>query len=508
MREVRVRFAPSPTGPLHIGGVRTALYNYLFAKKYNGRFILRIEDTDRNRYVQGAEDYIGRALSWLGIDIDESVDMGGDYGPYRQSDRANLYMQFVRILIDNGSAYYAFDSEEELENMRQEAQNKGVHSPKYDAGIRMNMRNSLTLSKNEVDDLLTAGHPYVIRMKIPEHEEIHVHDVIRGDIRFQSSELDDKVIMKTDGMPTYHLANIIDDHEMKISHVIRGEEWLSSTAHHVLLYRGFGWEDEMPEFAHLPLILKPTGKGKLSKRDGDKLGIPVFPLSWKEQEITGFDEFGFDPQAVINFLAFLGWNPGTEQEIFSMDALIAAFDLQKIGKSGARFDFDKAKWYNQQYILEKEDSELCDRVAGLFIQHNIHQSNDFIQAYVSLFKERAVLYTDFISLGVYLYDEIQEYDQKTIRKKWKSDMIPLYEKIGEMIANISPFNPASIETGIKRFMATNEIGFGQLFPILRVAMTGTTRGADLFKTMAILGQTKCISRWNEAMRTFPELTTN
>ena len=339
MSNIRLRFAPSPTGPLHIGGVRTALYNYLLAKKTGGTFILRIEDTDQTRYVPGAEDYIIESLKWCGLEPQEGPGFGGDYGPYRQSERKALYKKYAQQLIDSGNAYYAFDTPEELEARRQAEKEKGNHTFKYDSKLRKEMNNSTTLSAEEVKSRLESGTPYTIRLKIPIDEIVTVKDLIRGDVNFQSNELDDKIILKGDGMPTYHLANIVDDHLMKISHVIRGEEWLPSTAHHVLLYRFLGWEDKMPQFAHLPLILKPNGKGKLSKRDGAKLGIPVFPLSWagtvQDDAFEGFREFGFDPNAVINFLAFLGWNPGTEQEIFSLDALCDAFSIEKIGKAGA-----------------------------------------------------------------------------------------------------------------------------------------------------------------------------
>ncbi|RME93486.1 MAG: glutamate--tRNA ligase, partial [Bacteroidetes bacterium] len=353
MSSVRVRFAPSPTGALHIGGVRTALYNYLLAKKLGGTFILRIEDTDQTRYVPGAEAYILEALDWLGLTPDEGPGFGGAYGPYRQSERQAQYLKYAQELVASGRAYYAFDTPEELEAQRELAKAAGKHSFKYDAQSRGQLRNSLSLPKAEVEALLADGVPYTIRLLVEPGQTVVIEDLVRGSVSFQTDELDDKVLLKADGMPTYHLANIVDDHLMKISHVIRGEEWLPSTAHHVLLYRAFGWEDTMPAFAHLPLILKPTGKGKLSKRDGLKLGIPVFPLAWKgdtpEDSFMGFREFGFDPAAVLNFLALLGWNPGTDQEIFSLDELIAAFSIEKIGKAGARFDFDKAKWFNQQY---------------------------------------------------------------------------------------------------------------------------------------------------------------
>src|SRR6056297_983215 len=390
--DVRVRFAPSPTGALHIGGVRTALYNYLFARKMKGTFILRIEDTDRMRFQPGAEEYIIEALNWLGIIADEGPHNGGSYGPYRQSDRSEIYARHAQQLIDNGKAYYAFDTPQELEAMRERLKAEGVHSPKYDARVRRQMKNSLTCSDEEVKELLDNGTPYVIRIKVPEDDVISFKDEIRDVVRFEGQELDDKVLIKSDGMPTYHLANVVDDYAMEISHVIRGEEWLPSLPLHVMLYRAFGWEDQMPEFAHLPLLLKPSGKGKLSKRDGDQLGFPVFPLQWKDPQTgdiaNGYREDGYFADAFVNMLALLGWNPGTEQELLSLDELVAYFDLNKVQKAGAKFDPEKAKWFNHQYLLAKSDDKL---VAGFqsVLKENGHTADDtFVAHIVSLVKER------------------------------------------------------------------------------------------------------------------------
>lgn len=492
MSELRVRFAPSPTGALHIGGIRTALYNYLLAKKLGGIFILRIEDTDQNRYVPGAEDYIIEALKWCGLQPDEGPGFGGDYGPYRQSERKDLYRQYAQQLIDNGFAYYAFDTPEELEAMRQSEKEKGNHTFKYDAGMRSRMRNSLTLPKSEVETLLAGGEPYAIRLKVPEDEVIIVNDQIRGEVQFQSSELDDKIILKGDGMPTYHLANIVDDYLMRISHVIRGEEWLPSTAHHVLLYRFLGWESDMPAFAHLPLILKPDGKGKLSKRDGARFGFPVFPLSWEgetaEDSFQGFREFGFDPRAVINFLAFLGWNPGTEQEIFSLEELIEAFSIDKIGKAGARFDIEKAKWFNQQYIIASDSKDLARAIRPL-IEAQGHQPSDaFLTAFCELMKERVVLYPDFWEEGYYFFEPVRTYDDKNLRKRWKPERLPQFQELINRLERIPDYTAEVVEKTVKSFMEDHGLKFGDVLPILRIALAGTMKGPAVFDMMALLGK--------------------
>ncbi|MFK7806429.1 MAG: glutamate--tRNA ligase [Saprospiraceae bacterium] len=497
MKDFRVRFAPSPTGALHIGGVRTALFNYLLAKKRNGTFILRIEDTDQKRYVPGAEQYIMEALEWCGIMPTEGPGLGGDYGPYRQSERKDMYQEFAQKLIDDGNAYYAFDTADELEAMRERLKEGGGHSQAYDSASRGSMKNSLTLSEEEVQQRLDSGDPYVIRIKVLPGEDVLVNDQIKGQVKFDSGLLDDKVMMKSDGMPTYHLANIVDDHSMKISHVIRGEEWLPSTAHHVLLYRAFGWEP--PVFAHLPLIMKPNGKGKLSKRDGKKLGIPVFPLKWDsenpEDSFTGFREFGFDPKAVINFLAFLGWNPGTEQELFSLEELCEAFSFDKIGSSGARFDFEKAQWYNKEYIKATANNTLAEKVATLLPAEKVEEFGmDYIAAFCGLMKERVTYYADFLEMGYYFFEPVKAYDEKMIRKKWKLEKRPAFNALLDHLQNQNPFNAESIEAGLETFKEEQEVGNGQLFPALRLGLAGTMKGAPVYDMMELLGKEKVIER--------------
>jgi glutamyl-tRNA synthetase len=509
MKDVRVRFAPSPTGALHIGGVRTALYNYLLARQTGGTFILRIEDTDQARYVPGAEAYIKEVLAWCGLSLDEGPEQGGDYGPYRQSDRKALYQEHAQILIDKGTAYYAFDTPEELDARREEEKAKGNHNFRYDVTTRATMRNSESLSEKAVEELLSADAPYTIRLKVPADETVSITDLVRGDVQFQSNELDDKVLLKTDGMPTYHLANIVDDHLMRISHVIRGEEWLPSAAHHVLLYRAFGWEDTMPAFAHLPLILKPTGKGKLSKRDGLKLGIPIFPLAWAgdtpENSFTGFREFGFDPRAVLNFLAMLGWNPGTEQELFSLEELVKAFSIEKIGKAGARFDFDKAKWFNQQYIMNSTNAELLEVVRPILAEKGITKNDTFLTTFVELMKERVTVYSDFWDNGDYFFREVQAYDEKTISKKWKPEQQPLFEALRKQLTALDNPDEAQVEATVKAFMAANELGFGAVLPILRVGVTGTMQGPSIFGVMALLGMPETDRRLERAFAKFNEI---
>jgi len=507
MDNMRLRFAPSPTGALHIGGVRTALYNYLLAKKHNGTFILRIEDTDQTRYVPGAEQYILDTLAWCGIMPTEGPGIGGDYGPYRQSERKDLYGQYAQKLIDDGNAYYAFDTPEELNAMREKLQEtKQVF--RYDSSTRMQMKNSLTLPKEEVEELLKTGK-YTIRLKIPTGESVTINDLVRGEVTFKSDELDDKVMLKGDGMPTYHLANIVDDHLMKITHVIRGEEWLPSTAHHVYLYRFMGWEDTMPSFAHLPLILKPSGKGKLSKRDGKKFGFPVFPLAWEanneEDSFTGFREDGFLPEALLNFLAFLGWNPGTEQEIFSLEELVDAFEVEKIGKSGARFDNVKANWFNQQYIMAKSNEELVVLIQPYLTGMNYVGDEEYLKSFVGLMKERVTFLPDFVKVGFYFFEPAKVYDEKMIRKKWKSERKELFQLLASSISDTNPFEKEHIEHTIKSFINDNELGFGDVFPILRIAMSGTTKGPDLFSMMALLGKEKVLTRLNTGYAAFDNI---
>ncbi|MEL7020060.1 MAG: glutamate--tRNA ligase [Bacteroidota bacterium] len=509
MQNIRLRFAPSPTGALHIGGVRTALYNYLLAKKHGGTFVLRIEDTDQTRYVPGAEDYIVNALRWCGLSPDEGPGIGGNYGPYRQSERKEIYATYAQQLLDKGKAYYAFDTPEELTAKREAEKNNGNHTFKYDAAMRSQMRNSESLTTAEVQQLLAANTPYVIRLKVPQDEQITIMDLVRGAVTFQSNELDDKVLVKTDGMPTYHMANIVDDHLMKITHVIRGEEWLPSTAHHVLLYRAFGWEDTMPQFAHLPLILKPNGKGKLSKRDGAKLGIPVFPLSWNgatpEDSFTGFNDFGFLPEAVNNFLAFLGWNPGTEQEIFSMEALIAAFSVEKIGKSGARFDFDKAKWFNQQYLNASPDEQLATMIHPSMKAAGYEISTAQLIDYCALFKSRVNFLTELPKVGYYLFEAVTDYDEKTIRKRWKPERAPQFEQLLDHLKAVASFSESEIETTVKTFMEATGLKFGDVLPVMRVALSGTLKGPSIFKIAEMLGKDEVLKRMQAAYVRFDEI---
>ncbi|MEM1214737.1 MAG: glutamate--tRNA ligase [Bacteroidota bacterium] len=508
MGPVRVRFAPSPTGALHIGGIRTALYNYLLARQTGGTFLLRMEDTDQTRYVPGAEDYIIEALQWCGLSPDEGPGIGGEFGPYRQSERKDLYAGYAQQLIDNGKAYYAFDTSAELDARREQEKAAGNHSFRYDNQTRASMRNSESLPAVEVKQLFDDQVPYTIRLKVPMDEIIQIQDKVRGNVQFQSNELDDKILLKTDGMPTYHLANIVDDHLMQITHVIRGEEWLPSTAHHILLYRAFGWEDTMPIFAHLPLILKPTGKGKLSKRDGDKLGIPVFPLSWKgatpEDSFTGFREFGFDPRAVLNFLAFLGWNPGTEQELFDLDGLIQAFSLDKISKGGARFDFDKAKWFNQQYIIGTDNAALVEQIKPLLADQGVDQDDAFLTTFVELMKERVTFFGDFYDNGYYFFEPVREYDAKTIRKKWKPERLPQFQELQSQLRAAGDLDEAGVKAQVEAFMAKHELGFGAVLPILRVAVTGTMKGPSIFGVMALLGSAEVDERLTKAFAAFGE----
>lgn len=507
MDTIRLRFAPSPTGALHIGGVRTALYNYLLARKHKGTFILRIEDTDQNRYVPGAEEYILEALDWCGISPDEGPRQGGDYGPYRQSERKDLYGQYAQQLVEAGHAYYAFDTPEDLAERRKAAEADG-DTFKYDARVRHHLQNSLTLSPEEVQKRLDRGDHFTIRLAVPEDEIIAVEDEVRGMVHFNTSELDDKVILKSDGMPTYHLANIVDDHLMKITHVIRGEEWLPSTAHHVLLYRFLGWEDEMPRFAHLPLIMKPNGKGKLSKRDGDKLGIPVFPLSWQgeseDDSFDGFREFGFLPAAVTNFLAFLGWNPGTDQELFSMEELIKAFSVEKIGKSGARFDFDKARWFNQQYIIQAENKDLLDLVRPLITGKGHEKDDAFLLEFIDLMKERVHTLPEFWDNGYYFFEDFTEFDQKMVRKKWKEDKRGAFDELRACVGEIDDFSADNVQAEVKGFINDQGYKFGDILPILRLGLTGTMKGPDIFRTMSLLGKPEVERRLERSYVQFDE----
>jgi len=503
-RKVRVRFAPSPTGPLHIGGVRTALYNYLFAKKHGGDFLLRIEDTDQTRYVKGAEDYIIEALKWSGLKIDEGVGVRGEYGPYRQSERkeAGIYKKYVDQLLASGHAYYAFDTPEELETMRENLKKAGVAAPQYNINTRNSMKNSLSLSAEEVQKRLDNNEPYVVRIKIPRNEEVKFKDLIRGWVVVQTTNLDDKVLYKSDGMPTYHMANIVDDYLMKITHVIRGEEWLPSGPLHVLLYQYLGWEDVMPQFAHLPLILKPDGNGKLSKRDGDRLGFPVFPIQWTSPEgeiSSGYRESGYFSDAFINMLALLGWNPGTTQEIFSMEELIQTFSLEKVGKSGSKFDPEKTRWFNAQYLRSKSNEELAAYVKPLVAEKGFAMPSDsFLTQYCGLMKERAVFINDLLTED-YLFVAPSKYDEQTVSKKWKPETPEIIKELRAVLVNIIDFNAANIEVAFKSFIEEKGLGFGAVLPNFRVLITGMGMGPSMFEICALLGKDETLRRMDVGM---------
>lgn len=505
MREVRVRFAPSPTGALHIGGVRTALYNYLLARQTNGTMILRIEDTDQTRFVPGAEEYIQKSLEWVGIKIDEGVGVGGPHAPYRQSERKPIYRQYVQQLIDQGNAYYAFDTKEEEDAMKERLKADGVVQPQYNSITRTQMRNSLTLSKSEVDDLLAAGAPYVVRVKVPRKEEIRFNDLIRGWVNVHSSQLDDKVLLKSDGMPTYHLASVVDDYLMKISHVIRGEEWLPSAPLHVLLYRFFGWENEMPLLAHLPLLLKPDGNGKLSKRDADQNGFPIFPLNWKDEKTgeiaVGYRESGYLPEALINFLAFLGWNPGTTQEIFSMDELIREFSLERINKAGARYDIHKAQWYNQHYLRAKSDADLSEYLLDSVRQNNVPCSPEQAQKIVNVMRERVTFPQDFWENGKFFFNPPQAYDQGVVNKKWNEEAVKVLGAYRTALSNLSGLDAAQAKETLEATTAALGIGTGKILQSLRVALTGAGGGPDLMMIMEIIGKEEVIGRIDRALAT-------
>jgi nondiscriminating glutamyl-tRNA synthetase len=582
MSKPRVRFAPSPTGALHIGGVRTALYNYLYAKKLGGTFILRIEDTDQTRYVPGAEDYIMEALAWCGLEMDESPAKGGEYGPYRQSERKEMYGDFGHQLVKNGWGYYAFDTSEDLDVKREELEAQGQKFS-YSALTRGSMKNSLTMPADEVKQLMDSGVDFTIRLKCPADEVVSVDDIVRERVEFQSGLLDDKVMLKSDGMPTYHLANVVDDYHMKITHVIRGEEWLPSTAHHVLLYRAFGWEDSMPQFAHLPLILKPApssyinnknvdsltekfvsefykknpdftlkskeqvkqmirgilidknsissrvqvkGKdkedkivikeflkstlfGKLSKRDGDRLGFPVFPLSWQgekaDDSFEGFKTKGFDPKALINFLAFLGWNPGTEQEIFSMDELVDTFTLERIGKSGAKFDYEKSKWYNQQYLINGDNATIAKDLKPLMVAKGWNVDDATLEKVAELYKQRVTFLNDIPAAASYFFVDDFSYDEKTARKKWKSQHAEKNYALVDILENTADFSAENLETVIKGFITENELGFGDVMAPLRIAISGVGGGPSLFDILALLGKEKSVERLRKGYVVFEGL---
>ena len=504
MSKVRVRFAPSPTGPLHIGGVRTALYNYLFAKKNGGKMILRIEDTDQKRYVDGAEQYILDSLEWCGIHLDESIIHGGKYGPYRQSQRKEIYRPYAEQLVNNGFAYYAFDTAEELTLMRERMKKAGVTSPQYNSVTRSTMKNSLSLSDDEVKKRLNNEEPYVIRIKMPRNHEVKLFDVIRGWVVVNTNKMDDKVIFKSDGMPTYHLANVVDDYLMKISHVIRGEEWLPSAPLHVLLYEYLGWKSQQPQFAHLPLLLKPDGNGKLSKRDGDRLGFPVFPLNWKNPETgeisLGYKEGGYLPEAFINMLAFLGWNPGTPQEIFSIDDLCKTFTLDRVGKSGAKFDFDKTKWFNQQYLRSKSKLELAEMLQVILKKNDISAEINYVANVCQQLKERATFIKDMWSEGKYYFQPPKSYDDKVIRKKWDNDIKDVLNELKIELTELVDFSAENIETLFKLFLEKKKIKMGVLLPVLRVSLTGLAMGPSLFNIAELIGKKETLFRIDTAIK--------
>ncbi len=496
-KPVRVRFAPSPTGPLHMGGVRTALYNYLFAKKNNGTFILRIEDTDQARFVPGAQDYIMKSLEWCGIMPTEGPGIGGNFGPYVQSERKEMYKPYAEQLIESENAYYAFDTPEELKAVREQAEAMGMPNWQYNGVTRTSMKNSLTLPANEVEKKINDGEPYVIRMKMPRNRDVRFEDLIRGWVVVNTNNIDDKVLFKSDGMPTYHLANIVDDHTMEISHVIRGEEWLPSAPLHVLLYEAFGWE--APLFAHLSLLLRPDGNGKLSKRDGDRLGFPVFPLSGEFldiktqnlEKVTGYRESGYFPDAFINMLAFLGWNPGTTQEIFSIEELAEAFTLNRVAKAGAKFDAEKTKWFQQTYLRATSDEKLAE-----LLSKELKEKVDISQLKVicHLMKERATFIKDIPVEGGYLFSRPEVYDQQTIEKKWKDETAVVMNEWLEKICSISTYDPATIESTFKSFLEEKQIGIGAVLPNFRLLLTGTGAGPSMFDISAFLGKEECIER--------------
>jgi len=498
-QNIRVRFAPSPTGPLHIGGVRTALYNYLFARHNQGKMILRIEDTDQNRFVAGAEDYIIESFKWCGIEFDEGVGIGGDYGPYKQSERKAIYLDYADRLVKSGFAYYAFDTAEELNQMRKELEASKATYTSYNQESRKKMKNSLTMPNDEVMRRLSVGDPYVIRIKIPEGETIRFHDEIRKDIEVDSSTLDDKVLYKSDGMPTYHLANVVDDYLMKITHVIRGEEWLPSLPLHVLLYRYLGWEKTMPKFSHLPLLLKPDGKGKLSKRDGDRMGFPVFPLEWtdpKSGELSkGYREDGYFPDAFVNMLALLGWNPGTEQEIFDMDGLISEFSLDRVGRSGARFDPDKAKWFNHQYLVNKSDAELAEEFTSIVEEKGFQvQGAGFMEKVVGQVKERVNFVNEMWDQASFFFRAPDAYDEKTVKKRWKENSGQLLSHVLDVIKNTEDFKRDAIHDSVVAYLEENEIGMGQVMIGMRLCIVGSGTGPDLFTIMEMIGKEETVSR--------------
>lgn len=499
--QVRVRFAPSPTGPLHIGGVRTALYNYLFAKQQGGKFILRIEDTDSKRFVEGAEEYIEEAFKWLGLPFDEGPLAGGKEGPYKQSERKGIYKQFVSKLLDNEAAYIAYDTPEELDAKRNEISNF-----QYDASTRMQMRNTLALTVKEIEELIEKNVPYVVRIKVEPNIDITVNDLIRGEVVINSSILDDKVIYKSaDELPTYHLANIVDDHLMRITHVIRGEEWLPSAPLHVWMYKSLGWEDTMPQFAHLPLLLKPEGNGKLSKRDGDRLGFPVFPLAWTDPETkelsSGYRESGYLPQAVINFLALLGWNPGHDEELMSLDKMIELFSFERCSKSGAKFDYEKAKWFNHQYIQQTSNKELGEQLRPILDEKEVVASEEFAEKVIALVKERAYLIEDLWEQGSFFFEAPTEYDSKTVKKRWKEDTPQQMSELIEVIKEIEDFSSEHQEAVVKEWIESKDYNMGKIMNAFRLALVGAGKGPHIFDITSLIGKEETINRLQTAITT-------
>ena len=498
-RKVRVRFAPSPTGPLHIGGVRTALYNYLFARQHGGDLVFRIEDTDSHRFVPGAEEYIIESFRWLGIKFDEGVSFGGNHGPYRQSERRAIYKKYVDQLLADGKAYIAFDTPEQLEAKRAAVQNF-----QYDARTRQEMTNSLTLPKEEVERRIADGEQYVVRFKVEPGIEVHVNDMIRGDVKIKSDILDDKVLYKSaDELPTYHRANIVDDHLMEITHVIRGEEWLPSAPLHVLLYRAFGWEDTMPTFAHLPLLLKPEGKGKLSKRDGDRLGFPVFPLEWHDPKTgdisSGYRESGYFPEAVVNFLALLGWNPGTEQELFSLDELVEQFDIHKCSKSGAKFDYQKGIWFNHEYILRKSNEEIARLFAPIVANNGVDESMERITKVVSMMKDRVSFVKELWPLCSFFFIAPLEYDEKTVKKRWKADSAKVMTELAEVLEGIDDFSVEGQEPIVMKWVEEKGYKLGDVMNAFRLALVGIGKGPGMFDISAFLGKEETLARLRKAV---------
>lgn len=497
-KPVRVRFAPSPTGPLHIGGVRTALFNYLFAKKHNGTFVLRIEDTDQKRYVEGAEEYIKESLDWCRIPYDEGPGREADHGPYRQSERKDLYKKYAEQLIDKEKAYYAFDTPDELAKARAQSESRG-ETFIYNHANRKNFTNSLTLPADEVEARINRGDDYVIRFK-PELKSLGMHDMVRGGVEIDTSLMDDKVLFKSDGMPTYHLANIVDDHEMEITHVIRGEEWLPSMGLHVLLYEAFGWE--RPKFAHLPLILNPNGKGKLSKRDGAKFGFPVFPLEWSPatgDTFHGFREEGFLSEAIVNFLALLGWNPGTEQELFTLDELVAAFDIQRVNKDGSRFDIDKAKWFQHKWFVQQPDEVVGAAFAKALQKKGIdYGSQEYVNMVVGLVKERATFVSDLHELAGFFFTAPTQFDEKSAKKAWKNTTSELMQEVKEVISSAEETSAAGLQTTVKSWIKEKGVGFGKVMMPLRLALVGSLMGPDVFEIAAMIGKEQTCKRIDHA----------